>query len=87
MLTDHEAYANAFTTGGSPSPFYNTRIRRMKAFGVDAVEYTPGDGMLADAYSRFQLTKLTREHEQEAKRCASAHFGTLKGRSWRVVGA
>lgn len=86
ILSDHEAFVNAFAHGSSPSPFYNSRVRRLRCAGVDAVVYTPGDGMLADSYSRFALSDLTDEHRAAAEHVAAAHIGRKVGRDYRVVG-
>ena len=61
MLTDHEGFALAFDYGGSPNPFYNERVRRLRARGTDTVLYTPGETNLADKYSRLRAFALLDE--------------------------
>jgi integrase len=87
MLSDHEAFVHAVSRRVSPSPFYNSRLQRLRYAGVDAVIYTPGDGMLADAYSRFDLTALTAADRAAAEATARCFFGRVVGKAgFRIVG-
>jgi hypothetical protein len=72
VFSDHDGFVEAFAAGSSLSPVYNSRLRRCCRAGLVGIVFTPGDKMLADAYSRFTKTMLSPE-DALAARAVAAH--------------
>jgi hypothetical protein len=86
IFSDHHGFVDAFAHGSSPSPLYNSRIRRCSRSRVAALLFVPGCDMLADIYSRFQRTSLSDEDGATAVRLAMDWLGHTVGRPYRVHG-
>jgi integrase len=86
VLSDHDGFVDAFAAGSSPSPVYNSRLQRCCRAGLVALVFTPGDSMLADAYSRFVKTVLSPEDALAAQAIATHYLGHSVGLPFRVVG-
>jgi len=61
-VTDHEPFRYALQKGYSPSPFYNARVGDMiDRHPLVEMEWSAGDTMVADKYSRFETKTLLPE--------------------------
>jgi hypothetical protein len=84
IFSDHDGFIKAVAHGSSPSPVYNSRVRRCARSGLAALLFVPGCDMLADLYSRFQRTILSDEDRASAVRLAADWLGHVVGRTYQV---
>jgi len=81
VITDHNGFVWSHEHGYSRSPAYNQRITRLlDRHPTTTLIHSPGNSMLADAYSRFKIVgDLTPEHRAAALDIAYQYFGRNVG--------
>ena len=85
FVSDHEQFVEALHTGSSLSESNETRIQRIQPW-TRAI-YEPGVLNLADKYSRFQSSQLSREDALEAVRRARWYRSSrICGPAYGIVG-
>jgi hypothetical protein len=85
-VTDHQPFIDGHDRGYSLSPHYNSCITKLaKERPATQLTFQAGEEMLADLYSRFELTTLLDAHRQQAESLARTML-RQRGEGSRCVG-